>query len=63
MKFIAAIIIFSSLLNAQSVFEPVNSDIYNFLETLSIKGIIHFDYEVKPITRIEIAKILLEAGI
>lgn len=61
MKVIAAIIIFSSLLNAQSVFEPVNSDIYNFLETLSIKGIIHFDYEVKPITRIEIAKILLEA--
>jgi hypothetical protein len=61
MKVITAIIFFATFLHAQSVFEPINSDIYNFLQTLSIKGIIHFDYEVKPITRIDIAKILLEA--
>lgn len=48
---------------SQSAFEPVNSDVYDYLQKLSIKGIITFDYEVKPITRIEIAKKLIEADI
>lgn len=46
---------------SQSAFEPVDSDVYDFLERLSIKGVISFDYEIKPVTRIEIAKILLKA--
>ena len=61
MKFIASIIIFSTLLNAQAIFEPVESDVYDFLESLSIKGVLTFDYNLKPLTRIEISKKILEA--
>lgn len=61
MKIIFVTLILSSMMSAQGVFEPVNSDIYNFLKTLSVKGIITFDYEIKPLTRIEIARKLLEA--
>lgn len=45
---------------SQSAFEPVDSDVYDFLERLSIKGKISFDYEIKPVTRIEIANKLLK---
>lgn len=61
MRIIIIIIFFSSVLSAQAIFEPVNSDVYHFLEKLSIKGILSFDYEIKPLTRIEIAKKLIEA--
>ncbi len=47
--------------NAQTVYQPVTSDIYQYLERLSIKGIIDYHNEVKPIARTEIAKFLLEA--
>lgn len=60
MRILTFILIFTALVNAQSIFEPVNSDVYSFLETLSIKGIINFDYEIKPQTRIEIAKKIIE---
>lgn len=46
---------------AQGIYEPVRSDLYNFLESLSIKGIIKFEYVIKPQTRIDLAKKLLEA--
>ena len=61
MKIFAIVLFFSIVLNAQGTFEPVNSDVYDFLKNLSIKGVITFDYEIKPITRIEIAKKVLEA--
>lgn len=61
MKLILLIIITATVLNAQSVFEPVNSDVYDFLENISVTGAITFDYEIKPLARIEIAKKLLEA--
>ena len=61
MKIFLVTLILSSMLSAQGVFEPVNSDIYNFLKTLSVKGIITYDYEIKPLPRIEIARKLLEA--
>lgn len=61
MKILITILIFAAALHSQSVFEPVNSDIYNFFKTLSIKGIITFDNEIKPLLRIEMAKKLLEA--
>lgn len=40
MKKFILIIIFTASLPAQSVYEPVDSDVYNFLNTLSIKAII-----------------------
>ena len=61
MKFIIVFLSISFITFAQGMHEPVNSDIYKFLETLSIKGIITFDYEIKPLLRIDIAKKLLEA--
>jgi hypothetical protein len=61
MKIFLGTLILTAILHAQGVFEPVNSDIYNFLESLSIKGIITFDYEIKPLSRIEIAGKLLDA--
>lgn len=52
-------ILLSTLIYAQAVFEPVNSDVYDFLEKHSIKGNISFNYEIKPILRIEIAKYII----
>lgn len=46
---------------AQSSYEPVNSDVYDYLNNLSIKGLLEFDYVIKPVPRIEIAKELLDA--
>ncbi len=61
MKLILLIIILTTVLHSQSLFEPVNSDVYDFLENLDASGTITLDYEIKPLTRIEIAKKLLEA--
>jgi hypothetical protein len=61
MKILITIVVFAAVLHSQSVYEPVNSDIYNFFKTLSVKGIVTFDYEIKPLLRIEIAKKLLDA--
>ncbi len=60
MKLILSIILLTAVLQAQSVFEPVNSDVYNFLENISATGAITFDYEIKPLARMEVAKKLLE---
>ena len=49
-------------LSAQTVYEPVRSDIYELLERLFIKGAIEYHSEIKPIPRTEIAKYLLEAS-
>jgi hypothetical protein len=48
-------------LSAQKVYQPVNNDIYNFLERIFIKGAIEYHSEIKPIPRKEIAGHLLEA--
>ena len=61
MKIFSVIIVFTALLHSQSIYEPVNSNVYDFLEKLSIKGILSFDYEIKPLTRIEIAEKIIEA--
>lgn len=60
-KFFILIISSFSSVYSQSAFEPVNSDVYDFLQRLSIKSIITVDYEIKPVTRIEIAKKLIQA--
>lgn len=48
-------------LSAQTVYQPINSDIYNLLERLYIKNAIEYHSEIKPIPRKEIAGYLLEA--
>ena len=48
-------------LNAQTVYEPVNSDLYPLLERLFIKGAINYHSEIKPVPRKEIGEYLLEA--
>ena len=48
-------------LSAQTVYEPVNSDIYPLLERLFINGAIEYHSEIKPIPRKEICGYLLEA--
>jgi hypothetical protein len=55
------LIIVSFELCAQTVYQPVNSDIYNLLERLYIKRAIEYHSEIKPIPRKEIAGYLLEA--
>jgi len=47
--------------SAQTVYEPVNSDLYPLLERIFIKGAIEYHSEIRPIPRKEIAEYLLEA--
>jgi hypothetical protein len=49
-----------SLLNAQAVFVPINDNIYSYLDRMNIKGVIKLDSEVKPFSKIYIAKKLVE---
>jgi hypothetical protein len=46
---------------AQTVYEPVSSDIYNFLERLYIKGAVGYHSEIKPVPRKLIAEYLVQA--
>ena len=55
------LIVFFISLNAQTVYEPVNSDVYPLLERLFIKGAVNFHSEIKPVPRKEIGEYLLEA--
>ena len=48
-------------LSAQTVYQPVTSDIYNLLERLYITGAIEYHSEIKPIPRKEIAEYLIGA--
>ncbi|MGB8320792.1 MAG: hypothetical protein WCE54_21870 [Ignavibacteriaceae bacterium] len=48
-------------LNAQIVFEPLDKDIYRYLERLSQKGIIEFNDLVKPLSRTYISRMLIDA--
>ncbi len=49
-------------LSAQTVYQPVTSDIYNLLERLYIKGAIEYHSEIKPIPRKEIAGYIIQAS-
>jgi hypothetical protein len=48
--FIAVTIFFSSLY-AQVIFVPMNNNVYEYLSALSIKGIISFNDDIKPLSR------------
>ncbi len=49
-------------LNAQIVYEPVEHEVYNFIERLSLKGIVDFNNVIKPVSRIDLYQRLLEAN-
>jgi hypothetical protein len=51
----------SGIVFAQTVFEPTTSSVYDFLNRLSVKGIIIFNDEVRPLSRIELSEKLVEA--
>lgn len=48
-------------MHAQTIYEPVNSDLYPLLERLFINGAIEYHSEIRPIPRKEIAEYLIEA--
>ncbi len=51
---------YSSMVFAQAVFEPAASSVYDFLNRLSIKGLIIFNDELRPLSREYIAGKLIE---
>ena len=55
------LLIFPGLLFSQVVFEPASSPVYNYLNRLSVKNIIVFNDELRPVSRKLIAEKLLEA--
>ncbi len=62
MKKVFCLIFYFLLLNslqAQTVYEPLHSDVYKFLSRLAQKGVIEFDDQIKPVSREYIAEKLL----
>jgi Capsule assembly protein Wzi len=58
-KAIFLFLLLSSIGLPQSVFEPVHSEIYDFLERMNANGIVEFHSEIKPIARTDIAQLLI----
>lgn len=54
------ILLFSITLHSQSVYEPVDSEIYDFLERQSVRGVINYNSEIKPLLRSKIGSLLIE---
>ena len=52
--------ILSPIIFAQIVYTPLHSDVYDFLERMSIEQVIILDDEVKPYSRKYIAGLLKE---
>ncbi len=50
----------TSMAFAQTVFEPINSNVYDFLDRMAQKGVIQFSDVVRPVSRMYIAKKLLD---
>ncbi|MGA7722308.1 MAG: capsule assembly Wzi family protein [Ignavibacteriaceae bacterium] len=59
-KILILLIASASIAFAQTVFEPVKSDVYTFLDLIAQKGVIQFNDEIRPVSREYIAKKLLE---
>ena len=55
------ILFVQGILSAQVVFEPSLSSVYEFLNRLSVRGILEFQDELRPLTRMLIAEKLLDA--
>ena len=54
------VLLFCSSLSAQTVWENPNSEVYPYLYRLSQKGLIDFQDIIRPVSREQIAKLLLE---
>ncbi|MGE5811394.1 MAG: hypothetical protein ACM339_07830, partial [Ignavibacteria bacterium] len=59
-QLIPIIILFSDFIFGQIVYQPLNDQVYNYLNLLSRKGIINLQDLMKPISRKYIAEKLLE---
>ncbi len=57
-KLILLILIICSVAYPQTVFEPVHTEIYDYLERMNANGVIEFHSEIKPVSRMEIARLL-----
>lgn len=57
------LVIFSYSAKAQTVFEPVQSSIYDFLDLMAQKGIIEFHDEIRPVSREYLANKLMEINV
>ena len=45
---------------SQTVYEPINSSVYDFLDRMAQKGLIEFHDEIRPVSREYIAEKLME---
>ena len=54
------ILLLASINYPQTVFTPLNSDIYRFLDNMAIKNVISYNDEVKPLSRKKIGVLLIE---
>lgn len=62
-KIVLLFLLFCSVqVSSQVVYEPLFSDVYDFLSRLSQRGVIDFDDHIKPLPRTYIAEKLLEAA-
>jgi len=59
-KYYLIFLFFPSLLFGQVIYTPISSGVYDFLERVSLKKIIEYHDEVKPLSRKAIASFLLE---
>lgn len=55
-----ALFFISSLTFSQVVFTSLDDEVYSFLERMTLKGVIEFHSQVKPIPRMEVGKYLNE---
>lgn len=60
-KIVLFFVSFSIYTFSQVNYEPIDNKVYDFLENLSIKGVITFNDEIKPLSRKYIADKLVEA--
>jgi len=54
------LLLITTTANSQSIYEPIEADIHEYLDRMNIKGIVQIDTEVKPFTRYYIAEKLFE---
>jgi hypothetical protein len=59
-KILLLLLVSASVSFAQTVYEPINSDVYVFLDLMAQKGIIQFHDVIRPVSRAYIAQKLLE---
>jgi hypothetical protein len=59
-KILLLLLVSASVSLAQTVYEPIHSDVYTFLDLMAQKGVIRFDDVIRPVSREYIAERLLQ---